>query len=76
VRTRRARGTLAARLDRLESRSVAFRRCKTRFGNPRQLPRDYNGERHIGSAQSLRRGREFATEGAPGAGVVATDIRP
>ena len=61
MRTGRARGTLVARLERLESRAVAFRSFTTRFGHLRPLSRAYKGERHIVIAKHLasRSGQEW-----------------
>jgi hypothetical protein len=45
----------------LETRAVAFRRLKVRFGTLRQLPREYKGERHMVIANHLpsRSGEEW-----------------
>ena len=47
MKTTRSRGTLLARLERLECRAQALRTIKIRFGNLRRLPEDYKGERHV-----------------------------
>ena len=48
MKTTRSRGRLLARLERLESRTVAAHmKITVRFGHLRQLPGDYKGERHV-----------------------------
>jgi len=51
MRTSRRRGTLLTRLERLEcqaaAQAAAFRKVIIRVGHLRQLPPDYQGERHV-----------------------------
>jgi hypothetical protein len=53
MRTVRTRGTLVARLERLESRAAALRPVKLRFGKLRRLGQEYKGERHVVIAKHL-----------------------
>jgi hypothetical protein len=47
------RGTLVARLERLESQVAVHRSVKLRFGNLRRLSQEYKGERHVVIAKHL-----------------------
>ena len=49
----RTRAGLLTRLERLESRSAAFRPIKVRFGDLQRLPPDYTGEKHIAMTKQL-----------------------
>jgi hypothetical protein len=50
----RARAGLLTRLERLECRVAAGdQRIKLRFGHPKRLPREYQGERHVIVAREL-----------------------
>ena len=54
MRARLTRGTLLSRLERLETRTAEVsRKITIRFGDLRQLPADYKGERHIVVAKEL-----------------------
>lgn len=53
MRTGRTRGTLLARLERLELLAVGVPEIKLRFGDLRRLPKDYKGERHVVIAKHL-----------------------
>ena len=62
MRTSRTRGTLLTRLERLETRTAeASRKITIQFGDLRQLPADYKGERHTIIAKHLpsRNGQEW-----------------
>jgi len=69
MRTGRTRGTLLARLERLELLAVGVPEIKLRFGHLRRLPKDYQGERHSVIAKHLpNRGDQewFEFEEVPG----------
>ena len=69
MRTTRSRGTLLARLERLEYRAQALSTIKIRYGNLRRLPDDYKGERHVVVAKELpsKSGQEWVEfEEVPG----------
>ena len=53
MRTGRSRGTLLTRIERLECRTAVNGRVTVRFGKLRQLPQDYEGERHVVIAKHL-----------------------
>jgi hypothetical protein len=67
--SRRTKGTLLNRLERLELRTRAEIPCRTRLGYLHRLPQDYRGERHVVVAKQLpdRGGQAWAEfEEVPG----------
>ena len=47
------RGSLLARLERLENQAAPVQLVKLRFGQLRRLPESYRGERHVVVAKQL-----------------------
>ena len=53
MRTKHAKSALWRRLERLEASIVRARANKLRFGHIRELPREYQGDRHVIIAKRL-----------------------
>ena len=63
MKTTRTRGTLPARLERLESRTLAAHaKITVRFGHLCQLPAHYTGERHVVVTKELPEKGENSVE--------------